>query len=117
MKTSIHFDKMHFYAFHGVDPQEQVVGNNYSVELAIDTPLEAAMASDDLAYTINYALIYQVIEEQMSVPSQLLEHVVGRIIEALKSRFPQITGGRVALYKETPPITGKIDRVGVVVVW
>lgn len=117
MKTRIHFDQMHFYAFHGVDPQEQLVGNNYSIDLSLDIPFEKAMQSDALQDTINYARIYDEVEKAMSIPSKLLEHVVGRIIDTLQLHFPSITGGHIALYKENPPITGKIDRVGVIVDW
>jgi dihydroneopterin aldolase len=75
------------------------------------------MQSDDLDATVNYAHIYEAVEKEMTIPSRLLEHVAGRIIDALKNRFAQIEGGRIAIYKETPPITGMIDRVGVVVEW
>ena len=117
INTYIHFDQMHFYAFHGVDPQELAVGNNYSIELSLKIPFGDAMKSDALEDTINYAEIFEAIEEVMSTPSKLLEHVVGRIIDTLQQRFPSIAGGRIALYKENPPITGKIDRVGVIVEW
>ena len=79
MKTYIHFDKMHFYAHHGVDPQEQVVGNNFSVELTLHVPFEAAMRSDSLSNTVNYALIYKEINIIMNTPSRLLENVAGRV--------------------------------------
>ena len=117
MKTSIHFDEMHFYANHGVDAQELAVGNNYSINLTLQVPFEKAMRNDSLCDTINYATIYSEIEAIMQTPSQLLEHVVGRIIERLQQQFPQIEGGHIALYKENPPITGRIDRVGVIVDW
>lgn len=117
MKTFIHFDKMHFYAYHGVNKQEQIVGNNYSIELMLSVPYEAAMRNDSLAHTINYAAIYREVSAVMATPSHLLENVAGRIIMVLQSKFPSIKGGRIALYKETPPISGKIDKVGVVVEW
>lgn len=117
MKTYIHFDKMHFYAYHGVDPQEQVVGNKYSIELTLYVPFEPAMRSDALSNTINYAAVYKEIDIVMATPSRLLENVAGRIITTLQARFPKIKGGRIAVYKETPPITGKIDRVGAIVEW
>ncbi len=117
MKTYIHFDKMHFYAFHGVDAQELAVGNNYSIELSLQVNFEAAMRSDELSETLNYALIYDTVKREMEIPSKLLEHAVGRIIAAIGADFPEVAGGRIALYKENPPITGKIDRVGVIVEW
>lgn len=117
MKTSIHFERMHFYAFHGVEPQEQVVGNNFSIDLILYVPFEAAMRSDSLSNTINYAQIHREISVIMATPSRLLENVAGRIITALQTRFPKIKGGKIGIYKENPPITGEIDRVGVVVEW
>ncbi len=117
MKTHIHFDKMHFYAFHGVDPQETKVGNHFAVELRLEIPFHNAMHSDALEETVNYATIYEVVETVMATPSRLLEHVAGRTIAALQARFPNIASGRIAIYKETPPITGNIDRVGVIVEW
>lgn len=117
MNTYIHFDQMHFYAFHGVDPQELAVGNNYSIDLSLKIPFGNAMKSDALEDTINYAEIYDAIESVMSTPSKLLEHVAGRIINTLQQQFPNIAGGRIALYKENPPIPAKIDRVGVIVEW
>ncbi len=117
MKTYIHFDKMHFYAYHGVDPQEQTVGNNYTIDLMLSVPFESAMRSDSLANTINYAMVYKEINAIMSTPSRLLENVAGRIITVLQARFPKIKGGRIAIYKDNPPICGKIDRIGAIVEW
>lgn len=117
MKTYIHFDKMHFYAYHGVDAQEQTVGNNYTIDLLLYVPFEAAMRSDSLANTINYAMIYKEINTVMASPSCLLENVAGRIITILQARFPKIKGGRIALYKDNPPISGNIDRIGVIIEW
>ncbi len=117
MRTYIHFDKMHFYAYHGVEPQEQVVGNNFSVELTLNVPFEAAMRSDSLSNTVNYALVYKEINIIMNTPSRLLESLAGRIITTLQARFPKIRGGKIAIYKDNPPISGNIDRVGVVVEW
>ena len=100
MRTFIHFDKMHFYAHHGVDRQEQTVGNNYTVELLLDIPYEAAMRNDSLAHTVNYAAIYREVSAVMATPSHLLENVAGRIIMVLQSKFPSIKGGRISLYKQ-----------------
>ena len=117
MKTYIHFDKMHFYAYHGVEEQERIVGNNYTIDLLLNASLEVAMRSDSLTNTINYAMVYKEISAIMSTPSQLLENVAGRIISILQARFPKIRGGRIAIYKDNPPIAGNIDRIGVIVEW
>ncbi|MBO7317941.1 MAG: dihydroneopterin aldolase, partial [Bacteroidales bacterium] len=90
---------------------------NFSINLTLQVPFEAALRNDTLANTVNYASIYEVVKNVMSEPSKLLENVAGRIISSIKAYFPKVKGGRIAVYKENPPITGKIDRVGVIVEW
>lgn len=53
----------------------------------------------------------------MAIPSRLLEHVAGRITNSLRSHYPQITGGRLIVTKEKPPIPGDIRDVSVIVEW
>lgn len=117
MKTAIHIGSMRFYAYHGVLPQEQKAGNYFRVEVTLYTDFSRALTSDSLDDTVNYVDIYQVIADEMAHPSQLLEHVAGRIITALTHQFPSITGGKIIVTKEKPPITGDIRDVSVVVEW
>ena len=106
---------MHFYAYHGVLPQERTVGNEYCVDLTLFYPFEAALHSDGLSDTINYAEVYETVKSEMAIPSDLLEHVAGRIIRALQARFPKITGGKIAVTKKRPPIAAEIDEVSAIV--
>ncbi len=117
MKTAIHIDCVRCYAYHGVLPQEQKVGNYFKVEVTIYTDFSRALSSDSLNDTVNYAKICQVIQEEMAIPANLLEHVAGRIITSLQSHFPQIEGGRLVVTKEKPPIPGEVSNVSVIVEW
>ena len=65
MTTKIELEKMRFYAYHGVMPQETKVGNDFVVDLILTAPLEQAVKSDELDDTINYAAVYAVVKEQM----------------------------------------------------
>lgn len=102
--TTITLSKMHFYAYHGVMPHEQKVGNDYEVTLSLAFSASQAMWSDSLEDTINYAEVFSLVKEIMSQKSQLLENVAGRILESLKQNFPQISGATCAITKLTPPI-------------
>lgn len=99
---------MNFYAYHGVMPQETKVGNRFVVTLTLTAPLEKAVASDELEDTINYAEVYAVVKEQMEIPSKLIEHAAGRILYALKERFPQLAAVELKLSKLNPPFGGDI---------
>lgn len=108
MKTTIELNSMCFFAFHGVNPQEKLVGNHFIVDLTLIAPLEKAVASDDLSDTINYADVYATVNKEMAISSSLLEHVAGRILKALKSTFPEVTAAKVKITKLNPPLAGEL---------
>lgn len=115
MTTRISFNRIRFHAFHGVMEQERRVGNDFEVSLTVEYPFEKALESDNLDDTLNYAQLYDVIAAEMQQPSKLLEHVAGRIVGAVKSRFPLVKGGTVSVAKLTPPIKGEMVSVAVTI--
>ena len=96
--------EVRFHAFHGVMPQERKVGADFTVSLRVGVDLSLPAESDDVADTLNYATLYEVVKQQMEIPSQLLEHVAGRIGKAVMDTFPQVTGVDVKLTKLNPPM-------------
>jgi len=115
LTTQIELKQMVFHAFHGVDPQERKVGNRFVVDLLLTLPLEKAMESDDLNDTVNYALVYEVVKKEMEIPSNLIEHVAGRIVQSLHDRFPQISIVRLKLSKINPPIGADMESASIIV--
>ncbi len=95
---------MRFHAFHGVMPQERRVGGGFMVSLKVGYPISKAMGSDDVADTLNYAELYELVRREMSQPSSLLEHVVGRIAEAIEKAFPDVTSAEIRISKVNPPM-------------
>jgi dihydroneopterin aldolase len=104
---------MNFHAYHGVLEQERKVGNSYTVDVKLYTDLKKGIASDNLAYTINYATVYEVIKKEMAIPSNLIEHVAGRIIERIRKNFPPVERVEIRLAKKNPPFGGDIQEVAV----
>ena len=115
MKTSINLKNMRFYAYHGVLPHENVVGNRFVVNIRIDADLSAACKSDNVDNTINYASVFYLVKAEMETPSKLLENVAYRILRSVKTAFPQITFIEVRLAKTNPPIVGDVENAEVVV--
>ena len=113
MKSCINIDKAEFYAYHGVMPQEKVVGNTFWVSLTVEADVFAAAESDRLEDTLSYAEMFEVVKGEMAVPSQLLEHLAARIAKSLRLRFPSITGIDITVTKKNPPIVGQMEGVGV----
>lgn len=105
--------EMRFYAYHGVLPQERRVGGEYAVSLRVEADLSAAMESDQLEDTLNYAELYELVKREMLIPSKLLEHVAGRIAKAVMNHFPQVKVLELKVVKLNPPMGADCQGAGV----
>lgn len=101
-------EAMEFYAFHGCLERERKEGNTFLVDFKAEIPISEAASSDDLSDTPNYADIYAIISSEMAVPSDLLEHLAARIVNAIALAFPQLGDFSVRVSKKNPPVGGKM---------
>ena len=101
------------YAYHGVAPQENLSGNEYIIDLKLKVNISKAAQTDEVADTVNYAEVHQVIMTEMAVPSKLLEHAGGRIVEKLFQQFPTIEEIELRLSKRNPPMGADIESAGI----
>ena len=99
----IRLEGMKFYAYHGVLPQENLVGANYYIDLKLKIDFSRAAETDELEGTVNYADIHAAIKEEMQITSQLLEHVCQRIARRIFHDFPTIETIDISLFKENHP--------------
>ena len=102
----IELEGMEFKAYHGCLEQEKVRGNFFTVDFRGELDLSAAADSDNLNDTLNYGEIYEIVAEEMSIPSELLENVAGRIVKAIEKRFPQLIAFSIRVSKRKPPVDG-----------
>ena len=109
----ISLEGMQFHAFHGVLPQETLVGANFYVDLKLKTDFTRAAETDSLEGTVSYADIYASVKEEMDMPSKLLEHVCQRIALRIFKDFPTIEAIDICLFKENPPMGACAKRIGV----
>jgi 7,8-dihydroneopterin aldolase/epimerase/oxygenase len=110
----IQIENMEFYSFHGHFKEEQIVGNKFLVDLTIETDMKIPAESDNLRDAVDYQRLYQIIKLQMGKKSHLLEHIAGRIIDAICSEMTGIQKITVKVSKMNPPIGGKIGSVSIV---
>lgn len=101
------------YAYHGVAPQENLIGNEYIIDLKLKVNISKAAQTDEVADTVNYAEVHQVIMTEMAVPSKLLEHAGGRIVEKVFQQFPTIEEIELRLSKRNPPMGADIESAGI----
>ena len=51
------------YAYHGVAPQENLIGNEYLIDLKLKVDISKAARTDEVANTVNYAEVHQVFRQ------------------------------------------------------
>jgi len=113
MHSSVFIRNLRLYAYHGVMPQERKVGAWFLVTLRVHYNIQKAMKSDAVGDTLNYAELCQLVTREMGQPSRLLEHVAGRVANAVFSRYPEATALDLTLTKENPPMGVDCDGAGV----
>lgn len=109
---TIHLEKLHFFANHGLYEHETNTGNAFELNVTIRFVQHNAIIThiDD---TINYADVYELVKRIMQSPELLLETVITKIAEQLKAAYPQISKVQISLYKLNVPINNFQGRVGV----
>jgi dihydroneopterin aldolase len=111
---TIKIENMEFYSFHGHFKEERIVGNKFLVNLTIETDMKVPIESDNLNDAVNYQRVYEIVKLQMEMKSHLLEHIAGRILEALYTEIEGIKKATVKVSKMNPPMGGKIGSVSVI---
>lgn len=109
----IYLENILFFAHHGVAAQETIVGNKFYINLRLKVDFTHAITTDVVENTVSYADVYAILKEEMEIPSKLLEHVCGRIVERLFREFPAIEEIEIKLSKRNPPMGADIDSAGV----
>lgn len=115
MKTTIYLRDLRFYAYHGVGAQENLIGNEFVVNLRMEVDMRQAMTTDEVSHTVSYADVHAAIADEMRTPSRLLEHVAGRVVSRLFDDFEAIQTVTLELGKRNPPMGADIAEAGVAI--
>ncbi|WP_102273285.1 dihydroneopterin aldolase [Cytobacillus massiliigabonensis] len=107
-------NKMAFYGYHGVFPEETRLGQRFMVDLTVETNLRKAGETDQLEYSVNYGEIFQVCKQIVEgKPYKLVEAVAEKIAGEMLSRYQSISQVTVRVIKPDPPIPGHYESVAV----
>ncbi|MBM4166315.1 MAG: dihydroneopterin aldolase [Ignavibacteria bacterium] len=103
-----------FYAYHGVEQDEQNLGGKFEVDVELGCAIAEAETRDSLKRTVDYekvyALVYTTItEKKYFLLETLANHLAGKILES----FHQVVTVVVKIRKPHPPVKGVVDFVEV----
>lgn len=103
---TIGLEHVHFRAFHGLYPEERIIGNDFIIDVYVTIP--GTTHIDSIRETVNYQGIFTIVEQIMAVPQPLLEQVVYAITDAIKLKYPEVQKSNVSLRKMNPPMGASV---------
>jgi 7,8-dihydroneopterin aldolase/epimerase/oxygenase len=123
MTQKIQIKGLRVYGYHGVLEHERIDGQYFVIDATIKIDSERASATDDIANTVSYAAIAELISENVrNNPVNLLETLAQRLAdEVLFAASPwakkvKITVSKpdapIDLYFETVQVSAKAKRQG-----
>ena len=109
----IALEGMRFYAHHGFYEEERAIGGKYVVDIYFDVDFNEASATDELSGTINYEEVYMLVKNIMMTSVKLIEHLGKKILDEMKTKYPQVTAIELKISKTSPLFSGEVDRVSI----
>lgn len=99
-----------FFAYHGFYPEEQLIGSHFVIDIEVVFEQQQQSISERLDHTVNYEILFEIVQKEMRHTRKLLETVVEAInLETVKN-YPFIVTMRTGIKKQHPPMAGEIDH-------
>jgi dihydroneopterin aldolase len=95
----------------GVYAEEQILGNDFLINVAIGFEGEKIM---QLQQTIDYCMLYEIVAAQMQKPTPLLEEVINNIVEIFEKELPNKKEIIISIKKLNPAFGKQIAATEVV---
>ncbi|MGH7635358.1 MAG: dihydroneopterin aldolase [Gemmatimonadaceae bacterium] len=102
-----------FYAYHGVIPEENRLGQRFIVDVEMGVDTRAAGRTDELERTVDYAAVYNDVKQIIEGPTlRLLETLAEQIAAQILDAHP-VHAVRVRVRKPDVPMPAILEYVGV----
>ena len=112
--SRIYLKGMRFYGFHGNRPEERTLGQQFEVNLGIETDTRISGISDNIDDTVNYSDIFKAVQkivvvEQYHLLEKLAEVIAGKVLS-----YTRVDGVEVEVSKLYPSINdSQIKRASI----
>ena len=113
MSDSITIKGIRGFGFHGVLPEERRIGQEFVVDLKLNLDLRKAASDDDLALTVHYGEVAQVVVEVIQGPAVDLIETLAEKIASQVLRFELVDSVDVEVHKPQAPIPVSFTDVSV----
>ncbi len=102
------------FAYHGVNPEEKVDGQNFILDITVELDAKKAKNSDDVDNTVSYAKIIKTVTAVFTAQSyNLIETAANVVGTEIMKTYPMLEKVTVLLKKPEAPIKAEFDYVAV----
>lgn len=109
---TILLNELRFFAFHGLYPEEKILGNEFMVDVEVTYYPDKGTITG-ISDTINYASVFELVKKQMEIPTGLMETLAMDIANSIHHHFPHISSISIQIRKMHPPMADLEGNAGV----
>ncbi|MBB5754207.1 dihydroneopterin aldolase [Prosthecomicrobium pneumaticum] len=114
MTDRILISDLRFFAFHGVYPEEETLGQRFRVDLVLEIDLADAAGSDAVDDTVSYAEIIKLAERITTGRRfRLIEALAGAIAQEILDGYERVARVTVRVTKPEAPVAIAVGSVAV----
>ncbi len=102
------------YAYHGVNPEEKIEGQNFVLDIVCDAYLEKPCMSDNVDDTVSYAQIIKLVRKIFTQNKyDLIEKAAQVVADSILENFAAVESVTVTLKKPEAPMKADFEYVAV----
>lgn len=114
MENILIINELKVFAYHGVNPEEKINGQNFFINAEIETEKLPGYNSDALSDTLNYSkIIKEILKFFTNKRYNLIEKIAEDTAEHLLKTFQQIDSITLTVKKPEAPISADIGYVAI----
>ena len=114
---SIIIKNLKIYAYHGVNPEEKIDGQNFLIDTVMFIDKRDAFKKDDINKTLSYSSATKIIKKIVTEKKyDLIETVAEKIAEALFKTFVDLEKAEITVKKPESPMKADFEYVAVKII-
>lgn len=115
-RVRINVTKLALFAYHGVNDEEQRIGQRFYIDMSLIVAPVSATRSDRLEDTISYEDVIHCAEDAfLEKKYRTIERAANAVGSAIMEQFPTIQNLSVTVHKPSAPVAAIFDDVAVAV--
>ena len=105
---------IHVFAYHGVNIEEKIKGQNFYIDITGHADLTKACQSDDIDETVSYSkMVKRAVYAFTAEKYDLIEKAAQEVADILLREFPRLQAVDVTVRKPEAPIKAEFGYVAV----